>query len=217
MENSSKQKRARSKSAKKRVLLRIIEEGQKLFLKYGSEGLSMRMLANNLGMGSGSASSLYTYVQSKRELWFAILRNNFNKFEEGLEQLYKNHHGTIKELLIKIAQFYFQFAMEDSDRYRMMFQVPAPQSKKVGPREQTYESRSVYFLQRIIEQGIKKGEFREKDTDKLSFFLWGLLHGPLTVIETELFGEVQNLPMVGSKEEYVTFLMNQMVKIIDFL
>ncbi|MHA1109938.1 MAG: TetR/AcrR family transcriptional regulator [Promethearchaeota archaeon] len=217
MEKPSKKTRARSKEAKDKQWVRIIEEGRKLFLKFGAEGMSMRMLARELGMGSNSASSLYTYVSSKRELWFGIIRHNFQNFEKGMEKIYRDHSGTFKGLLLKVAEFYFQFAMEDTYRYKMMFQTPAPISKNVGPIEQNYESRSVYFLQNIVTQAVKNGEIQEKDVGKLTYFLWGILHGPLTVIETELFGDEQQLPTLGTKEEYIQFLVGKISRIVEIL
>ena len=70
-----KKKRARTPAAMQKQRELIINTGRKHFLKFGSQGMSMRALAKELGMGSGkSASSLYTYVKSKRELWFLIMR-----------------------------------------------------------------------------------------------------------------------------------------------
>ena len=91
-----KKKRARSEEAKQKQFNKIIKEGRKLFLKYGSEGLSMRTLAKKADMGK---SNLYTYVQSKRELWFAVMRKDFELFEKGMEKELAGHQGTYKELI----------------------------------------------------------------------------------------------------------------------
>lgn len=212
-----KKTRARSKIAKEKQIHLIIEAGKNLFLKYGSEGMSMRKLAKKLNMGSGSASSLYTYFESKRELWFAIMKYEFKIFEGEMERIFQNHKGTYKEVLLKIAHFYFEYALADPDRYTMMFQIKAPPSDNIGPIEREYESRSIFYLKSIISNAIEAGEIRELDDGKLSYFLWGLLHGPITVIQTELFGNSELLPKIGSKKEYFIFLENYIKKIIELL
>ncbi|MHA1659205.1 MAG: TetR/AcrR family transcriptional regulator [Promethearchaeota archaeon] len=65
--------RARSEEKKAIKFEKILEAGKKLFLEKGSEGFSMRNLANRLGMNK---NNLYNYIESKRELWIAI-RNKF--------------------------------------------------------------------------------------------------------------------------------------------
>ena len=217
MSEPSKQTRARSRVAKEKQFLRIIEVGRNSFLKYGSEGMKMRTLAKDLGSSANSASSLYTYVSSKRELWFAIIKHYFKAFELGMEDIARNHRGSAKQLLLKIADFYLHFAFEDSHRYRMMFQTPAPLSEKIGPIERAYESRSTYILKSIVTQAIRDGEFKETDAGKLAIFLWGILHGPVVVAETELFGSHQAIPNIGVKEQYLQFLKEKIARIIEVL
>lgn len=217
MSEPSKQTRARSKIAKEKQFLRIIDIGRKMFLKYGSRGIKMRTLAKELGFGSNSASSLYTYVNSKRELWFAIMKHDFKDFENGLESVAQNHKGTMKQLLVKIAHFYLHFAFEDPKRYQMMFEIPAPISNKIGPFEQTYESKSVYFLKNIISQVLVERNLNEREGGKYAFFLWGILHGPIAVIDTDLFGNSSQIPDIGSREQYLAFLKDKMEQVIESL
>ena len=158
----------------------------------------MRMPAKEIGMGNKSASSLYTYVRSKRELLFAIIKHNFRDFERGMMKIYQNHGGTTKEFLVKIAAFYFNFANEDRQRYKMMFHTPPPVSKSVVPIENEYDSKSVFMLKDMVAQAVKNGEVKEQDMGKLSFFLWGILHCPIAVIDTDLFGRKQKLPDIGT-------------------
>ncbi len=33
------------------------------------------------------------------------------------------------------------------------------------------------------------GEIKEKDVGKLSFFIWGIVHGTVSVVQTEFFGD----------------------------
>ena len=209
-----KKKRVRSEGEKEKQLNRIIREGRKLFLKYGSEGLSMRTLAKKVDMGK---SNLYTYVQSKRELWFAIMKKDFKKFEEGMEELSRNHDGTYKELLLKTARFYFDFAAEDKNRYKMMFLTPAPPSNSKGPLEKEYESVSIYFMYELIQAAIDNKEIKGKDSGKLTYFIWGIVHGVSSVIDTDLFGDSSRIPDYGKREEYFELAMQNIEKILEII
>jgi len=60
-----KQIRARSEDENALQFERILEAGKDLFLKKGSEGFSMRNLAEMLDM---TKNNLYNYVERKREL-----------------------------------------------------------------------------------------------------------------------------------------------------
>ena len=72
-----KKTRARSKKEKEIQYQRILDEGKELFVKYGPGALSMRKLAKRLNM---TQTFLYTYIQSKRELWIAIRQKYFQKY-----------------------------------------------------------------------------------------------------------------------------------------
>jgi AcrR family transcriptional regulator len=206
-----KKKRARTPAAIQKQRELIINTGRKHFLKFGSQGMSMRALAKELGMGSGkSASSLYTYVKSKRELWFLIMRTDFKTFEDGMSALAQEHQGTQVELLMKIAEFYLKEALADPQRYNMMFNTPAPLSNSVGENEQNYESKSLYFLKVIINQAVEAHEIQEEDVGKMAFLLWGMLHGPISAVNTELFGKNQKLPEYGSKEDFIAFVLDKL-------
>ena len=212
--DKTKKKRARSEEAKEKQFKRIVDTGKELFLEYGPGGVSMRSLAKKLNMGQ---ASLYTYIQSKRELWFAIMRNDFSIFEKGMGEIMQSHRGNNIELLEKIAKYYLKFAQEDERRYRMMFQTPAPSSESTGPFELQYDSHSIYYLKEIVQKAVEAGEIKEKDVGKLSFFIWGIVHGTASVIHTEFFGERARIPDFGSIVEYHNFILKYIKKILNDL
>jgi len=82
-----KQTRARSADKKADQFERILEAGKRLFLEKGTQGFSMRNLAEMIGM---TKNNLYNYVESKRELWIAIRNKFYGQFkEENLEIIEK--------------------------------------------------------------------------------------------------------------------------------
>ena len=94
-----KQTRARSEEKKEEQFERILDAGKKLFLRKGSEGFSMRNLAEMLDM---TKNNLYNYIESKRELWIAIRNKFYNQFKEENLEIIKNHKGSKCELILKL-------------------------------------------------------------------------------------------------------------------
>ena len=156
---------------------RIMNTGRELFLSSSKE-FSMRQLARQLGMSQGN---LYNYVTSKRELWFAVINRDFRDFENGMKSIFDSHRGSTLELLDSLAENYFQFAMEDLQRYQMMFSSPPPASGPVGTYETSHEATSLDNLIQIIENAVKEREIIEDEPAKLAFYFWSVLHGTVMV------------------------------------
>ena len=171
-----KQTRARSEEKKEEQFERILEAGKELFLKKGSEGFSMRNLAEMLDM---TKNNLYNYIESKRELWIAIRNKFYNQFKEENLEIIKNHKGSKCELILKLYEHFLDFANRDYDKYKMMFNViEAPPSNKVGPIEAKYrEYRLLDGTTKLIQEAIDEGEIKDKAAPLLSLLTYSIVMG----------------------------------------
>lgn len=162
---------------KEKQLERILNAGCDLFRNRSVE-FSMRQLARQLRMSQGN---LYNYVSSKRELWFAVVDRDFKDFENGMRSIVDSHSGSSLDLLDKLADYYFGFAMEDTPRYRMMFSSPPYASSPAGFYETAHEATSLSFIIQLVEKAVQQGEIIEDDPGKLAFYFWSSLHGAIMV------------------------------------
>jgi len=175
-----KQTRARSDDKKADQFERILEKGKELFLEKGSQGFSMRNLAEKLGM---TKNNLYNYVESKRELWVAIRNKFYSQFKEENLKIIKEHEGSTRNLIIKLYEHFLDFADADYDKFRMMFNViEAPHSKNPlpGPIEKAYtEYRLLDGNTKLIKKAIVDGEIdlEEDKASILSIFTYSMLMG----------------------------------------
>jgi AcrR family transcriptional regulator len=171
-----KQTRARSEEKKEEQFERILDAGKELFLKKGSEGFSMRNLAEMLDM---TKNNLYNYIESKRELWIAIRNKFYNQFKEENLEIIKNHQGSKCELILKLYEHFLDFANRDYDKYKMMFNViEAPPSNKIGPIEAKYkEYRLLDGTTKLIQEAIDEGEIKEDVAPLLSLLTYSLVMG----------------------------------------
>lgn len=174
-----KKTRARAPEKKEEQYNKILDAGKGLFVKYGTHGFSMRALARNLNM---SQTNLYNYVESKRELWIAIRTKYFAEFQEGFNNLINKHKGRYVDLLLKISEFFLEFASADYHRFQMMFLISAPPSKKIGPLEKAYEP--FQFIGQgleIVKKAIEANEIKTNNANEYFYYFYGLLFGAAKV------------------------------------
>ncbi len=209
-----KKTRARTLEEKKRVFKEIIHKGREQFLRYGAGGFTLRALANELGMGQ---ASLYTYFQSKRELWFAIVEEDFKNIDYKIEELVKKHKGKNINLIEQIAETYFNEIREDYRKFRIVFKTTPPKSMKKGPIEEQYEIRTIKILQEILLKASQEGEIQERETTKLAFFFWSLIFGVALSTQTDSFGSIEKLPYFGTLDEYFEFVLRKIKILIEVI
>ncbi len=205
--------RARSPEKKAEKFQEIIEEGRKLFLKLGSEGFSMRAIAKKTGMQQGN---LYNYVQSKRELWFAVIQEDFQQFTERMKQVTESHQGTSIKLLGKIAEYYFDFAVEDTERYKMMFLTPAPPSSSIGPIESHYQPESFEIIFKVVQTAVERKELVDIEPLNFTLFLWGIVHGNVSILQPEYIFPQQYAQKLNYQKDYQSFFIKQIKGILNY-
>jgi len=171
-----KQTRARSEDKKADQFERILEAGKQLFLNKGTQGFSMRNLAEMLGM---TKNNLYNYIESKRELWIAIRNRFYNQFKEENLEIIKNHEGPTRGLILKLFEHFLEFAERDYDKFKMMFNViDAPPSNKIGPIEKKYKEFGLLAgTTNLIQEAINKGEITNDNASLLSLFSYSVVMG----------------------------------------
>ncbi|MCE7746811.1 MAG: hypothetical protein GPJ51_00315, partial [Candidatus Heimdallarchaeota archaeon] len=53
---------------------------------------------------------------------------------------------------------------------------------------------STYYLNEIVLKAVDAGDTKEKDAGKLSFFIWGIVHGTVSVVQTEFVRNQEKIP-----------------------
>jgi len=155
--NSKLRKPARSNEDKRELYEEIIHIGADMFAS--EQGFSTRKLANRLDMTQGN---LYNYVKSKRELWIAIRKHDFELLKGKFLQLIGSHNGTYLDLFEKLTLFFLDYSEANPNSWKMMFLIDPPISKKKGPIEARYEPVQLFeVILNLFNIGVEKGEIRE--------------------------------------------------------
>ena len=210
-----------TESARKRLeqFQKMIDVGRDLFGRRGSFGFSTHELARRLNMSQGN---VYNYVESKRELWLAIRKEDYRDYTNRFASIITNHQGPYIPLLRKLANFFLDFARDERHKFQMMFLMPVPPAKKVGRIEKKYKAHyPTYMLIEVIENAIEADEIIAIDSVKFSLLMFSAIYG-ITAAETGLslktpiqepiFPSEHAIPPLEFREFALDFLLDMIRK-----
>ena len=146
----------------------------KLFAKYGYEGVTMRALADLLGV---SAMTSYRYLSGKDELFALVRADAFRRFGDALAGAAATTTDPTQRLL-RLKRAYIQFALDESDAYRIMFEVRTPDdAETAADTDVDEESRRAFgFLHDAVRAAVDTGALAG-DALAIARLLWASTHG----------------------------------------
>lgn len=109
----------------------IVAAAWELVREHGLAGLSMRDLGERVGM---KAQSLYSYFDSKLEIYDAMFLGGYEAFAQATASLWPDDtdrtasadHEASAEAIRSAAHLYFEFSTADPVRYQLLFQRTIP-------------------------------------------------------------------------------------------
>ena len=150
---------------------RLIETAERLFAQRGEDGVSMRLLATELGV---SAMTPYRYFKDKDEILAAVRTRGFDNFAAALEAaLASSPDPGVSSR--RVGEAYITFATEHPAAYRLMFDLHQPTTYlhpeliRASLRARKTMKSHVVML---YESGLVEG-----DLERLAHIFWAGLHG----------------------------------------
>lgn len=135
----------------------IRETAKRLFAKYGYDGVSMRTLAKESGVG---LSSIYHFFDDK-DILLKIIYNDTNH-HLGIERKKLPKRSTAKAMLEQLIEFQFKHIEEIV--YVLKFYLRFRLDFAALPTK-TLPAKSVLHVEEVIRMGVKTGEFRVENKD----------------------------------------------------
>ena len=160
----------------------ILEGALKVFKTHGIEKTTMDEIALESGFGK---ATLYYYFASKDEVFIAIMEDGWKKLWEGIESKIVEELGPRKKFM-GIIKTMANIVRDNRILYGFLFTAPnhiQDESKQIW---KTYQERLYAILKSIIEEGIKKKEFIDLNSDMLMKAIGGLFHALLIENEDDL-------------------------------
>jgi len=151
----------------------LIKAGVEILAREGVGGLSLRKVAHKAGV---SHAAPYAHFADKQALIAAISTEGFRQLYERIGTVKEKYQAEPSRQLVEAAWAYVQFALEDRDRFKVMF-------SGVLEKEHDYPDfvaeahRSFQQVKTIIEANQAAGVLRSGPSDLVALSAWGMIHG----------------------------------------
>lgn len=157
----------------------ILSAAAKIVGREGLGQLSMRGLADALGMTAGA---LYRYYPSKQDLIIDFCRDAITDLRNRFDEI----HRTVDDPLSAIRSMmkaYARFGLEDSDRFRMLF-LENDQGL-TSPLMQDEATMLPYRqLAEQVARAAEAGKIITADSERSTQIIWAGVHGIVTLSST---------------------------------
>jgi len=175
--------RASSKKNQKRqsTLVRreqIIEASRKLIMKYGSEHVTVRRIAAEIGISEGA---LYRHFKSKREVLLFLIRHIEENLIGDLQKRSptKNILGTLKSTL---RNHLSSMEQRKGMSFLVIAEIISLGDKGLNKRVLEVLSKYISNIKKLLLEGIKTGEIRQDlDPEMVATSFFGTMQGLITV------------------------------------
>lgn len=193
-------RQTRSPEVIEKIKKDIIEEAMKLILEMGFNNMSMRKLADRVGM---SATNLYYYYSGKDEIYLNIQIKGFQALQTILEKIDIPGKDPI-ETLRKMIQGYLEFGFKNPDYYQIMLNSDTPRyleyknkNKKMEPiafKAKQMAINAIAVPLKVMEQISSINDaVPTTDIDFRAYQLWITLHGIVTLNNKNILLELDEI------------------------
>ena len=183
----------------------LIKAGVEILSKEGIEGLSLRKVAQRAGV---SHSAPYSHFPDKQSLIAAISTEGFNQLYAELDAAVLAYPKSPKKQLQQGALAYLQFALNNTDTFKIMFSGVLEKEKEylafVEISHKTFQ-RVVDVVRACQEVGI----MRATSPEMMAVAAWGQVHG---IVSLALEGQISHTVLDGHAiQDVVSFAVEQML------
>lgn len=159
----------------------IAYQAEELFSQKGYAATSMEDICE---ITKRSKGSIYYHFKSKEELFLFVVKQHTYDWLEKWNEKEKQFH-TSTEKLYGLAEYHVEDIQQPIFSAVEEFSTSQVVSKEVLDEMLALARASYGVFERLIEEGMKSGEFRQGDTRDLMYIVNGLLSG-LGVLYYEL-------------------------------
>ena len=183
----------------------LIKAGVEILAKDGVNGLSLRKVALKAGV---SHSAPYAHFADKQALIAAISTEGFRQLYECVSKVATKHKSNPRKQLIEAAWSYVQFAMDDRDRFKVMFSGILEKEKEY-PEFVEESQRNFQLVKTVVEANQATGILRSGSSDLVALSAWGIVHGFVMLL---LDGQISHTVLQqASLRELVNFQLEQIM------
>ena len=183
--------RQAGRQASAHVETAILEAARDLLAEGGVAGLSMRHIADRVGV---TATAIYHYFDGKQALINRVVFIAFERFGAYLKDAMNAHPKGSVERVFALGEAYLRFALENQAYFRVLFSI---QPKPHSALDELPEDGGYHLLRQAVAEAIDAGTIRteplcaehvtescdvmQAETDLVAMYMWSVVHGLVTL------------------------------------
>jgi AcrR family transcriptional regulator len=193
----------------------ILQQAVQLMNQVGYQDFSMRMLAREIRV---SSPTLYSYFQSKDNLYLCILTEGFARLYEIMRAAYECAEDPMNRLKA-IAGAFADFGLDSTNFYNLMFTWHVPKyNDYVGTSLEPVARLELETALKVANLSLKSIKectgpgyiLQEKDARFILVYIWSTLHGYIAGMNNTLLSYLHEDP--GSEKVELQTLLLETLK-----
>lgn len=168
----------------------ILQTAQRLILKHGYDGLSMRELAEESGYAKGT---IYHHFRDKREIFLSALERDLVTVRDRLRDA-ATGDGAPVERLRAVIECYFEMVAEKRHVILATLREIGGLEREMRLLVQKHRASFLEPLTALLKEGSARGDFRPMNADLVVITLIGMMNSFVThrllVVEMGIGAEI---------------------------
>jgi AcrR family transcriptional regulator len=155
------------------VRQRLLEGAAELFTRKGYAGTTVREIVTAAGV---TKPVLYYYFRNKEGIYLELMQEAFAKMDD-LVAISLEDRGSPRQKLLSFCDRAYSLFMENIKAVRVMYAI------YYGPHQgapffdfDAYHLKFLAAIRRLIEEGIRKGEFRKGNAEDMTWLILGAIN-----------------------------------------
>jgi AcrR family transcriptional regulator len=185
----------------------LIQAGIEILSKEGVSSLSLRKVARTAGV---SHAAPYAHFSDKQALVAAISTAGYRTLYDKVYDAAQNHRGDPLRQLIEGAWAYVEFALDESDHFRITLSGVVEKEKDY-PAFVEISQNAFRLVVELVQACQKAGILNEGPPDLMAISVWGSVHG---FVSLALEGQISHTLLDRySLKEMLIFSLNQITSV----
>jgi AcrR family transcriptional regulator len=157
-----------------------------------------------------SHTAPYSHFADKQSLIAAISTEGFRQLYERASTVAEEYKAEPSTQLVEVAWAYVQFALDDRDRFKVMFSGVLEKEKEY-PDFVAESQRNFQLVKTVVEANQAAGVLQSGPSELVALSAWSMIHGFIMLL---LEGQISHT-ILGQKSprELVEFQMGQISRI----
>jgi AcrR family transcriptional regulator len=166
----------------KPIKARICSAAREIFLREGPQGLSMRRIAEKVGV---TPPAIYRHFKNKDELLDEVVGSGLGILESYLRPALEN--GDPYRSLKGLIDAYLDFALEQPKYFDLAFLLPSP-AGRLSAEIRRHNRATFRFAVEQVGRCMEARIFSKADPLETSVMLWATAHGLVTFHRMQRLG-----------------------------